>query len=141
MSEAPERIWAKPGMPGYITDGPCDLYDVEYVRADMLHEIFLRYSKAETRRIEELEERLKAAGEDANEAETYAAEMEDKLKEMAEMDDKLAKVVTRMQHIAVNKTTDELTRIEWDTHDTFAVLDACILSARATLAELKRRDR
>ena len=33
MSKAPERIWAEPGMPGYL-DKPHDLYTVEYVRAD-----------------------------------------------------------------------------------------------------------
>jgi SPX domain protein involved in polyphosphate accumulation len=50
---------------------------------------------------------------------------------------KLAKAVTSLQHIAANKITDELTVIEWDTHDTFTVLDTCISNARTTLAELK----
>ena len=53
-----------------------------------------------------------------------------------ELEAKLAKAVTRLQHIAANKTTDELTVIEWDTHDTFTILDACISEARATIAEL-----
>ena len=53
-----------------------------------------------------------------------------------ELEAKLAKAVTRLQHIAANKTTDELTVIEWDTHDTFTILDACISEARTTLAEL-----
>jgi len=131
MSEAPERIWAKPGMPGYITDGPCDVYDIEYVRADMLHEIFLRYSKAETRRIEELEEHLKAAREDANEAETYAAEMEDKLKEMAEMDDKLAKAELALQQMVIEYDEVDLA------HDEPAAMTAAYVVARTALAELK----
>jgi len=50
---------------------------------------------------------------------------------------KLAKAVTRLQHIAANKITDELTVIEWDTHDTFTILDTCISKARTTLAELE----
>lgn len=34
--EAPERIWAKPGLPGYITDGAWHgIYDIEYIRADI----------------------------------------------------------------------------------------------------------
>ena len=56
MSEAPERIWVDGqdywAKPTYKDD------KTEYVRADMLHEIFLRYSKAETARIEELEAKL-----------------------------------------------------------------------------------
>lgn len=49
---------------------------------------------------------------------------------------KLAKAVTRLQHIAANKTTGELTVIEWDTYDMFTLLDACISEARTTLAEI-----
>ena len=54
-----------------------------------------------------------------------------------ELEAKLAKAVTRLQHIAANKTTGELTVIEWDTYDMFTILDACISEARTTLAELK----
>ena len=53
----------------------------------------------------------------------------------------LAKAVTSLQHIAANKITDELTVIEWDTHDTFTVLDTCISKARTILVELKGEDR
>jgi len=73
-------------------------------------------------RIEELEERLKAAREDANEAETYAAEMEDKLKEMAEMDDKLAKAVDAIEFWSQVQEPE---------------IDAAINLMQATLAELK----
>ena len=49
MSEAPERIWAEPGLPGYL-DEPNALYTVEYVRADHI-------KKLETK-LKELEEQL-----------------------------------------------------------------------------------
>ena len=64
----------------------------------------------------------------------YAKHAADRIEEL---EAKLAKAVTRLQHIAANKTTDELTVIEWDTYDTFTILDACISEARTTLAELK----
>ena len=35
MIDAPERIWAEPGMPGYL-DEPHEIYTVEYVRADLM---------------------------------------------------------------------------------------------------------
>ena len=38
MSNAPKRIWAEPGMPGYL-DEPNGLYTVEYVRADRVKEL------------------------------------------------------------------------------------------------------
>ena len=57
--------------------------------------------------------------------------------EIADLKAKLAKAVTRLQHIAANKTTGELTVIEWDTYDMFTILDACISEARTTIAELK----
>ena len=64
LIEAPERIWA--GNTGthnlWDWDEPVEGW-VEYVRADMLHEIFLRYSKTETDRIEELEAKLAKAVE------------------------------------------------------------------------------
>lgn len=34
MTDAPERIWAEPGMPGYTCEQN-DCYAVEYVRADL----------------------------------------------------------------------------------------------------------
>ena len=34
MSEAPERIWASPGMPGYTNEPAVGVYDVQYIRAD-----------------------------------------------------------------------------------------------------------
>jgi hypothetical protein len=73
MSEAPERIWAYHIRDGYGLWRPLDeKHDtIEYVRAD---------------RIEELEERLKAARDDANEAETYAAEVEDNLAKAMDVD-------------------------------------------------------
>ena len=79
-------------------------------------------------------ELYQAAKRDAEEAEAYAAELEAKLFKTEGL---LAKAVTSLQHIAANKITDELTVIEWDTHDTFTVLDTCISKARTTLAELK----
>jgi len=93
-------------------------------------------------------ELYQAAKRDAEEAEAYAAELEAKLDTMVAAlayegrrtdaaEAKLAKAVTSLQHIAANKITDELTVIEWDTHDTFTVLDTCISKARTTLAELK----
>jgi hypothetical protein len=33
-TEAPERIWAEPGMPGYMCE-PSEIYTTEYVRADL----------------------------------------------------------------------------------------------------------
>ena len=85
-------------------------------------------------RIEELEADLRkmaldVIAADGQSQEAYQAQLESEAK--------LAKAVTRLQHIAANKTTDELTVIEWDTHDTFTILDACISEARTTLAELK----
>ena len=34
MTEAPERIWVEPGMPGWL-DEPNDFYTNEYIRADL----------------------------------------------------------------------------------------------------------
>lgn len=34
MTEAPERIWASPGMPGYTDEPAVGVYDVQYIRAD-----------------------------------------------------------------------------------------------------------
>jgi len=84
-------------------------------------------------RIEELEADLRKMAldliaADGQSQEAYQAQL------LAEA--KLAKAVTRLQHIAANKTTDELTVIEWDTYDMFPILDACISEARTTLAEL-----
>jgi len=45
MSDAPERIWAEPGMPGYL-DEPDGLYTVEYVRADRIEELEAKLAKA-----------------------------------------------------------------------------------------------
>jgi len=56
---------------------------------------------------------------------------------IAELEAKLEKAMTHLQRISSNKTTDELTRTEWDTHDTFTILDTCISEARAALAELE----
>lgn len=58
MSEAPERIWAD--MDGCWWDKPYG-ESPEYVRCDMLQEIFARYSRVEADRIEELEARLAKA--------------------------------------------------------------------------------
>ena len=84
-------------------------------------------------RIKGLEAKLAEYKHVASAIDTQWAESQD---EIADLKDKLAKAVTRLQHIAANKTTDELTVIEWDTHDTFTILDACISEARTTLAEL-----
>ena len=70
-------------------------------------------------------------------SEEAAARIEQLAATNDELEAKLAKAVTSLQHIAANKITDELTVIEWDTHDTFTVLDTCISKARTTLAELK----
>jgi len=102
---------------------------IEWLRGD--HE---RCNPMLADRIEELEADLRKMAldliaADGQSQEAYQAQL------LAEA--KLAKAVTRLQHIAANKTTDELTVIEWDTHDTFTILDACISEARTTLAELK----
>lgn len=34
MTDAPERIWVEPGMPGWL-DEPNDLWTNEYIRADL----------------------------------------------------------------------------------------------------------
>ena len=57
MSEAPERIWAD--GKDYWANPTFKDDKTEYVRVDMLHEIFLRYSKTETARIEELESNIR----------------------------------------------------------------------------------
>jgi hypothetical protein len=78
MTKAPERIWMDPDIkfPECEKQYGCD---VEYVRADMLHEIFYRYSKAETRHIEQLQERVA-------ELEARVAEVrEEALREAAEV--------------------------------------------------------
>ena len=62
MSEAPERIWVD-GQ-DYWANPTFKDNKTEYVRADILHEIFLRYSKAETARIEELEAKLASTESD-----------------------------------------------------------------------------
>ena len=46
MSKAPERIWAEPGMPGYL-DEPNELYTVEYVRADLIGELEAKLTRCE----------------------------------------------------------------------------------------------
>jgi hypothetical protein len=35
MSEAPKRIWAEPGLPGYL-DEPHEIFTVEYTRTDLV---------------------------------------------------------------------------------------------------------
>ena len=35
MTEAPERIWASPGMPGYTNEPAVGVYDVQYLRKDV----------------------------------------------------------------------------------------------------------
>jgi Flp pilus assembly protein TadB len=40
MSKAPERIWAEPGMPGYL-DEVSPTYTVGYIRAD-LHDALVK---------------------------------------------------------------------------------------------------
>jgi len=47
MSNAPERIWAEPNMPGYL-DEPNGLYTVEYVRADRVKELEAVLREVET---------------------------------------------------------------------------------------------
>jgi len=56
---------------------------------------------------------------------------------IAELEAQLEKAVAKLKHISSNKTTDELTRLEWVTHDTFTILDDCISEARTALAELE----
>jgi chromosome segregation ATPase len=80
-------------------------------------------------RIEELEERLKAATDDAKEAEAYAAEMEEKLAEIyfradriEELEAKLAKAVEALEGMMMHMPD-------------FA--DTVWIDARTTLAELK----
>lgn len=34
MTNAPERIWAEPGLPGYL-DEASNVYTVQYIRADI----------------------------------------------------------------------------------------------------------
>ena len=75
--------------------------------------------------------------EDFDALQEATTELEQAETRIEELEAKLAKAVTRLQHIAANKTTGELTVIEWDTYDMFTILDACISEARTTLAELK----
>ena len=75
--------------------------------------------------------------EDWDALQEVTAELEQAEARIEALEGKLAKVATRLQHIAANKISDELSVVEWDTHDTFSILDGCILSARAILAELK----
>jgi len=35
MTEAPEQIWASPGMPGYTNEPSVGIYDVQYIRKDV----------------------------------------------------------------------------------------------------------
>ena len=56
MSKAPERIWAEPGMPGYL-DEPNGLYTVEYVRADRIEEL-----EAENKRLNEQMDAIEEMG-------------------------------------------------------------------------------
>ena len=98
-----------------------------------LEETFQMYVDANEARIDAEEKLRKSALQELSAlgqaSEAYQAQL------AAEA--KLEKVATRLQHIAANKISDELSVVEWDTHDTFSILDGCILSARATLAELK----
>lgn len=73
MSEAPERIWMDPDIkfPECEKQYGCD---VEYVRADMLQEIFARYSKAESAHIEELEAKNKRLNEQMDAIEEMGTE-------------------------------------------------------------------
>jgi biopolymer transport protein ExbB/TolQ len=74
-------------------------------------------------RIEELEERLKAATDDAKEAEAYAEQMENVL---IRKKAKLAKAMTGLSSIASNTCCDKC--------------QEAALVARAALAELKGQD-
>ena len=53
MSKAPERIWAEPGMPGYL-DEPNVFYTVEYVRADRIDELEAKLKEASLQSISDL---------------------------------------------------------------------------------------
>jgi hypothetical protein len=68
MSEAPERIWAD--GKDYWANPTFKDDKIEYVRADMLHEIFLRYSKTETARTKKLDLQLAKAVEALSEIAT-----------------------------------------------------------------------
>jgi hypothetical protein len=57
MSEAPERIWAEPGMPRY-TDEPNELYTVEYVRADRIEELEAELAECEARLVKAVEQEM-----------------------------------------------------------------------------------
>ena len=41
MNNAPERIWAEPGMPGYL-DEASEVYTVEYIRRDIVEDELTR---------------------------------------------------------------------------------------------------
>jgi hypothetical protein len=122
MSEAPERIWVDGqdywANPTYKDD------KTEYVRADMLHEIFLRYSKAETARIKELE-----------------AERDEALNQL----DSARHTVD----VLVKRLTDKLTMLAkavealtaWKSAGDDSAYYEAVQKRNATLAELKGEDR
>jgi hypothetical protein len=121
MSETPKEILCTSGQYYDYWSRRVDC-GVKYVRPDLSELI----EKLEPEEIEW----VKSLAYDLNAAEGREARLKAKL----------AKAVTRLQHIAANKISDELSVVEWDTHDTFSILDDCILSARTTLAELKGQD-
>ena len=60
MTEAIERIWACPGMPGYTNEPAVGVYDVEYIRKDVSDALVA------AAREEALREAAEVAAEEAN---------------------------------------------------------------------------
>ncbi len=115
MTEAPERIWASPGMPGYTDEPAVGVYDVEYVRADMLKGqtmsdntddmndfVLLAMARDEAvSRVKELEaalpeqiEWVKRLADDLNAAEGREARLKAKLAKAVEALEKVSQLIT-----------------------------------------------
>jgi len=60
MTDAPEQIWASPGMPGYTNEPAVGVYDVEYIRKDVSDALVA------AAREEALREAAEVAAEEAN---------------------------------------------------------------------------
>ena len=124
-TEAPERIWAKPGMPGYINDGPVPgVYDVEYTRAAL--------SDAKDKRIEELEA----------ERDEQVQWVKDLADDVISLEAKLAKAMDGLREC--EGEIDQYIRQEYP-HDhpvqeRYRQRDFAANPARTTIAELKGTD-
>ena len=122
MSKVPERIWAEPGMPGYL-DEPNVFYTVEYVRADRIDELEAKLKEASLQSISDLGQAQQA----------YQAQL------LAEA--KLAKAVEALEQIATHrKKCHEYDDDVGHERREFDVEDMIIMeyTARTTLADLSK---